>query len=79
MGIFSKFKAGLKKTKDSMINKMHRVVNSFTKIDEELFEELEEATNSAEKTDKPSLIICETIKGKGVSFMENNATSKIIG
>ncbi len=37
------------------------------------FEELEKATNNAEKTDKPSLIICETIKGKGVSFMENNA------
>ena len=43
MGFFSKIKEGLRKTKESVINKMHRVVNSFTKIDEELFEQLEEA------------------------------------
>jgi transketolase len=23
--------------------------------------------------DKPSVIVCKTVKGKGVSFMENNA------
>ena len=42
MGFFSKIKQGLKKTKESMVKKMQRVVNSFTKIDEELFEQLEE-------------------------------------
>ena len=42
MGFFAKIKEGLRKTKESVINRMHRVVNSFTKIDEELFEQLEE-------------------------------------
>ena len=42
MGFFSKIKEGLRKTKDSMVKKMQRVVNSFTRIDEELFEQLEE-------------------------------------
>ena len=41
MGFFSKIKDGLKKTKESMVKKMQKVVNSFTKIDEELFEQLE--------------------------------------
>ncbi len=36
------------------------------------FEEIENALNEAEKIDKPVCIIANTIKGKGVSFMENN-------
>ena len=28
-------------------------------------------TNAFKKTNKPKVIICKTIKGKGVSFMEN--------
>ena len=42
MGFFEKLKAGLKKTKDSMMGKIERLLHSFTKIDEDLFEELEE-------------------------------------
>jgi fused signal recognition particle receptor len=42
MGLFSKLKAGLQKTKDSLAGGVSRVVNSFTKIDEDFFEELEE-------------------------------------
>lgn len=42
MGFFSKIKDGLKKTRESIIGKIDTVVKSFTKIDEELFEELEE-------------------------------------
>ena len=64
MGIFSKFKAGLKKTKDSMINKMHRVVNSFTKIDEELFEQLEETMIMSDIGVETSLEICERLRKK---------------
>ena len=37
MGFFEKLKAGLKKTKDSMMSKIERLLGSFTKIDEELF------------------------------------------
>ena len=36
------------------------------------FEQIENALNEAEKIDKPVCIIANTIKGKGVSFMENN-------
>lgn len=42
MGLFSKIKDGLKKTRDSLSNAVSSVIKSFTKIDEELFEELEE-------------------------------------
>lgn len=42
MGFFGKLAEGLKKTRESMAKKMDEIVNSFTKIDEELFEELEE-------------------------------------
>ena len=42
MGLFSKIKNGLKKTRDSLSNAVSSVIKSFTKIDEELFEELEE-------------------------------------
>ena len=42
MGFFSKIKQGLQKTRDSIANGVNSVINSFTKIDEELFEELAE-------------------------------------
>jgi fused signal recognition particle receptor len=42
MGLFAKIKAGLKKTRESMSASVTSMLHSFTKIDEELFEELEE-------------------------------------
>ncbi|MCK5758427.1 MAG: signal recognition particle-docking protein FtsY [Clostridiales bacterium] len=42
MGLFDRLKSGLKKTRDNLYDKLDAVVNSFTKIDEELFEEIEE-------------------------------------
>lgn len=42
MGLFEKLKNGLKKTRDGFAGGFRSLVNSFTKIDEELFEELEE-------------------------------------
>ena len=42
MGLFKKIKDGLKKTRESVVNKIDSMLKSFTKIDEELFEELEE-------------------------------------
>lgn len=42
MGLFSKIKQGLKKTRDSIMGQIDGLLKSFTKIDEELFEELEE-------------------------------------
>ncbi len=42
MGLFDKIRQGLKKTRESISGQISLMVNSFTKIDEELFEELEE-------------------------------------
>ena len=43
MGFFSKIKEGLKKTRSQLADNINSVINSFTKIDEDLFEELEES------------------------------------
>ncbi len=42
MGIFAKIKAGLKKTRENISSSIESMLHSFTSIDEELFEELEE-------------------------------------
>ena len=42
MGFFSKIKEGLKKTRDKVVGQIDSMLKSFTKIDENLFEELEE-------------------------------------
>lgn len=42
MGIFAKIKDGLKRTRESMSASVSSMLNSFTQIDEDLFEELEE-------------------------------------
>ena len=44
-------------------------------IDGHNIEEIQEAIEKAKKVnDKPTVIVCNTIKGKGVSFMENQAS-----
>ncbi len=43
-------------------------------IDGHDFEAIDAAVAAAENSGKPSVIICNTVKGKGVSFMENNYT-----
>ncbi|MBR3994968.1 MAG: transketolase [Clostridia bacterium] len=44
-----------------------------TVIDGHNIDEIAEAVAMAKKSDKPFAIICKTVKGKGVSFMENKA------
>ncbi|MGN1138287.1 MAG: signal recognition particle-docking protein FtsY, partial [Ruminococcus sp.] len=41
MGLFQKIKEGLKKTRDGVVGQIDSMLKSFTKIDEDLFEELE--------------------------------------
>ncbi len=41
-------------------------------IDGHDFDAIDNAVTAALASDKPSMIICNTVKGKGVSFMENN-------
>jgi len=42
MGLFSKIKEGLKKTRTAVVGQIDSMLGSFTKIDDELYEELEE-------------------------------------
>ena len=42
MGFFNKLKEGLKKTRDSVVGQIDSLLQTFTVIDDELFEELEE-------------------------------------
>ena len=71
MGFFEKLKAGLKKTKDSMMGKIERLLNSFTKIDEDPFEELEETLITSDIGVSTSERICEElrdrVKAKGIT------------
>jgi fused signal recognition particle receptor len=64
MGLFSKIKNGLKKTKDSLIGKFQKIANSFTKIDEELFEELEETMIMSDIGVETSEEICNRLRKK---------------
>ena len=64
MGIFSKIKNGLAKTKDSVMGKIEGVLNSFTKIDEDLFEELEEMLILSDMGAQTSSDICDIIRKK---------------
>ncbi len=41
-------------------------------IDGHDFDQIASACENARKSDKPTAVICKTVKGKGVSFMENN-------
>ncbi len=41
MGFFKKIKEGLQKTRDAVVGQIDQCLKSFTKIDDELFEELE--------------------------------------
>ena len=64
MGLFSKIAQGLKKTKDSFIGGLQKVFNSFTKIDEELFEQLEEQMIMSDIGVDTSVEICERVRKK---------------
>ena len=48
MGFFDKLKKGLFKTKDAIVGKIDNLFKAFAKVDEELFEELEELLISAD-------------------------------
>ncbi len=64
MGFFEKLKEGLKKTKDSFVSKVEVLVNSFTKIDEDFFEELEETLIMSDIGAVTSSNICERLRAE---------------
>ena len=74
MGFFEKISAGLKKTRDSIMGSVTSMLRSFTKIDEELFEELEEILIMADAGANTSARICgelrKKVKERGVTDPE---------
>lgn len=64
MGIFDKLKNGLKKTSEAFSNKVDAVLKAFVKIDEDLFEELEEVLVTADIGIETSMEIIETLRDK---------------
>ncbi|MBC8569259.1 signal recognition particle-docking protein FtsY [Zongyangia hominis] len=64
MGFFEKISKGLKKTKDSVIRQMDQMFSSFTKVDEELFEELEELLVMGDVGVHTSEKICSRLREK---------------
>ena len=64
MGFFEKLKNGLKKTKDSMMGRIESLLHSFSKIDEDLFEELEETLILCDIGVTTSEKICDKLRQK---------------
>ena len=62
MGLFSKIKNGLKKTGTGFMEKVGSVLSSFKKIDEELFEELEETLILCDIGAATSTKICDILR-----------------
>ncbi len=63
-GFFAKLKDGLSKTRDSISSKIDGVLAAFGKVDEELFEELEEALIMADVGVDTSLYIIDSLRKK---------------
>lgn len=61
-GIFAKIREGLRKTKESMMSRIQNVLGSFTKIDEDLFDELLETMIMGDMGVETSEAICNALR-----------------
>ncbi|MGN0490577.1 signal recognition particle-docking protein FtsY [Ruminococcus sp.] len=64
MGFFSKIKEGLKKTRNAVVGQIDSMLKSFTKIDDELFEELEELLVMGDVGVHTAEKICDELKDR---------------
>ena len=64
MGFFKSLKEGLKKTRDGILGQIDALFKRFTKIDEELFEELEELLIAGDVGMLTAEKICDTLRDK---------------
>ena len=71
MGFFDKIKTGLAKTRSSFVGSVNSIINSFSKIDEEFIEELEEILIMSDIGVHTSGEICEILREK---IKENRIT-----
>ena len=61
---FNKLREGLKKTKDGFMSKVEQLINSFTKIDEDFFDELEETLILSDIGAQTSADICDKLRAE---------------
>ncbi len=64
MGFFGKITAGLKKTRDTLSGAIDSMLSAFQKVDEELFEELEEILIVADMGMPTATFICDQLRAK---------------
>ncbi|MGN0502368.1 MAG: signal recognition particle-docking protein FtsY [Ruminococcus sp.] len=64
MGFFSKIKEGLKKTRNAVVGQIDSMLKSFKKIDDELFEELEELLVMGDVGVHTAEKICDELKDR---------------
>ena len=62
MGIIQKIRDGLKKTRDSLMKGLRRMLGTFTKIDEDLFEQLEETMIMGDMGADTAIQICDQLR-----------------
>ncbi|MBQ3133713.1 MAG: signal recognition particle-docking protein FtsY [Clostridia bacterium] len=62
MGLFSKIGEGLRKTRGSLMNSVNSMLRAFGKVDDELFEELEEILIAGDVGINTSSHICEELR-----------------
>ena len=62
MGIIQKIRDGLKKTRDSLMKGLRRMLGTFTKIDEDLFEQLEETMIMGDMGAETAVQICDELR-----------------
>ncbi len=62
MGLFGKIGQGLKKTRDSLMNSVSSVLKGFARIDDELFEELEEILVMGDVGANTAARICQSLR-----------------
>ncbi len=64
MGFFEKLKQGLEKTRTGFSEKISGVLSAFTRVDEDLLEELEEALILCDMGVETSTLAIEALRGK---------------
>ena len=64
MSFFDRLKEGLKKTRDGIARKVEGVLESFVRIDDDLFDELEEALITSDIGPETSVMIIEGVREK---------------
>lgn len=64
MGFFDKLKAGLSKTKNALFGKLDQLFKSFSKVDEDMLEELEEVLITADVGVVPTEMIIDSLRNK---------------